>query len=114
MGGKETTPKNIVFPEWTAEQLKLWLDKDEAACVSWREARAKKWEDGDEKLKATYPTREALDAWLDKQCKASKDKSLWKRTHAKKKPRGRRAHDEDDEAHAGRPEPPRARSRRAA
>ena len=44
-----------------------------------------KWEAGDAKLKATYPTRAELDGWLDKQCQASKDKSLWKRTRAAKK-----------------------------
>merc|ERR550514_713137 len=33
----ETTPKDITFPEWTPEQLKLWLDKDEAAVQSWRD-----------------------------------------------------------------------------
>ena len=73
----DTKPKQIVFPEWTADELALWLEKDEAACVSWRQTKAKKWEEGDEKLKASYPTREELDAWLDKQCQASKDKSLW-------------------------------------
>ena len=56
-----------------------------AACVSWRESKANKWEAGDAKLKATYPTRAELDGWLDKQCQASKDKSLWKRTRAAKK-----------------------------
>ena len=56
-----------------------------AACVSWRESKANKWEAGDAKLKATYPTRAELDGWLDKQCQASKDKSLWKRMRAAKK-----------------------------
>jgi FKBP-type peptidyl-prolyl cis-trans isomerase FklB len=80
-----TTAKKMVFPEWTADELALWLEKDEAACVSWREARSTKWEGGDEKLKASYPTREELDKWLDTQCKSSKDKSLWKRTRLAKK-----------------------------
>jgi FKBP-type peptidyl-prolyl cis-trans isomerase FklB len=80
-----TTPKEVVFPEWSAEELKLWTDKDESACVSWRDARLKKWEGGDAKLKESYPTREGLDAWLDKQCASSKNKSLWKRTRAAKK-----------------------------
>ena len=81
----ETTPRLIEFPEWTPEELALWLDKDEAACQSWRGARAAKWEAGDAKLTETYPTREELDAWLDKQCLSSKNKSLWKRTRAAKK-----------------------------
>merc|ERR1712037_1007492 len=53
----DTVPKQVEFPEWT-----------------------------EDKLKEKYPTREEFDAWLDKQCKTSKDKSLWKRTkHAKAK-----------------------------
>jgi len=80
----EVVPKSITFPEWTPEQLELWLPKDQAAVDAWREARVKKWEDGDAALKEKYPDRESFDAWLDKQCKSSKDKSLWKRTRAKK------------------------------
>jgi FKBP-type peptidyl-prolyl cis-trans isomerase FklB len=80
----ETVPKAITFPEWSAEQLALWLEKDEAAVQAWRTSRIDKWEAGDEAMKAKYPSRLELDAWMDKQCKASKDKSLWKRTHAKK------------------------------
>jgi len=79
----ETTPKAIVFPEWTAEQLALWLPKDQAAVDSWRDARTKKYDGGDAGLLEKYPTREEFDAWLEKQCKASKDKSLWKRTRKK-------------------------------
>ena len=30
-----------------------------------RPPQAEKWEAGDEKLKATYPTKAELDAWLD-------------------------------------------------
>jgi len=77
--------KVMEFPEWTAEELELWEDKDEATCQKWRDAKAGKWEGGDEKLKASYPTREDLDAWLDKQCLSSKNVSLWKRTRAAKK-----------------------------
>jgi hypothetical protein len=80
-----TVPKNMTFPEWSADELALWLDKDEAACQSWREDRSSKWEAGDAKLKESYPTREALDAWLDATCLGSKNKSLWKRTRIAKK-----------------------------
>jgi len=80
-----TTPKAMVFPDWTADELALWLDKDEKACVDWREARVAKWEGGDDKLRTSYATREELDAWMDKQMKGSKDKSLWKRTRVAKK-----------------------------
>ena len=83
--GKETTPKAMVYPKWTADEEALWLDKDEQACQTWRASRADKWEAGDEKLRASYPTREELDAWLDKTCQNSKDKSLWKRTRTAKK-----------------------------
>jgi FKBP-type peptidyl-prolyl cis-trans isomerase FklB len=84
----ETKSKQMTFPMWTPEELTLWLEKDEAAVVSWREARSSKWEAGDAKLTETYPTRDALDAWLDKQSKASKDKSLWKRTRTAQKKAG--------------------------
>ena len=80
-----TTAKVVSFPEWTADELALWTDKDESACVSWRDSRATKWEGGDAKLKESYPTREELDAWLDKQCASSKNKSLYKRTRTAKK-----------------------------
>merc|ERR1719492_173099 len=80
----DTVPKQVEFPEWTEEQLKLWEEKDEAACQRWRDAKEKDYEGG--KLKDKYPTREEFDSWLDKQCKTSKDKSLWKRTkHAQAK-----------------------------
>merc|ERR1712216_187143 len=74
----ETVPAKIEFPEWTEEQLKLWEEKDQAAITAWREAKEKSWAEGT--LKEKYPTREEFDAWMDKQCKSSKDKSLWKRT----------------------------------
>jgi len=74
----ETVPKKVEYPEWTAEQLALWTEKEEAACQKWKETKEKSWEDG--KLKETYPTREEFDAWMDKQCLTSKNKSLWKRT----------------------------------
>lgn len=81
----DTVPRKLPYPEWTEAELALWLDKDEAACAIWREGRLQKWEEGDEKLKGSYPTREALDAWLDGQCLNSRNKSLWKRTRAAKK-----------------------------
>ena len=83
-----TVPKKMTFPQWTAEELALWLVKDEASCQSWRDDRSAKWEAGDAKLKESYPTREALDNWLTETCNNSKDKSLWKRTRMAKKPQG--------------------------
>merc|ERR1711920_1184381 len=71
--------KQIVFPEWTPEQLALWTEKDEASCTSWREAKEKNWQEGGT-LKDQHATREEFDAWLDKQCMTAKNKSLWKRT----------------------------------
>jgi FKBP-type peptidyl-prolyl cis-trans isomerase FklB len=83
----DTVPKQVEFPEWTEEQLKLWEEKDEAACQRWRDAKEKDYTDG--KLKDKYPTREEFDSWLEKQCKTSKDKSLWKRIkHAQAKAAG--------------------------
>merc|ERR1712139_93634 len=72
-----SVPKQIDFPEWTKEQLALWEEKDEASCQKWRETKEKEWTDG--KLKEKYPAREEFDVWLDKQCQAAKNKSLWKR-----------------------------------
>jgi hypothetical protein len=83
-----TVPKKMTFPQWTAEELALWLVKDEASCQSWRDDRSAKWEAGDAKLKESYPTREALDTWLTETCTNSKDKSLWKRTRMAKKNEG--------------------------
>merc|ERR1712176_213434 len=74
----DTVPAKVEFPDWTAEQLALWTEKDQAAVQQWRDAREKKWEEGS--LKEQYPTRDEFDAWLDKQSKSSKDKALWKRT----------------------------------
>jgi len=82
----DTKAKNMVFPEWTAEQEALWTEKDKESCQKWRESRVKAWEDGDKKLKDSHPEREAFDVWLDKQCKSAKDKSLWKRTHKRPEP----------------------------
>eukprot|EP00408_Alexandrium_pacificum_P043121 CAMPEP_0171239324 /NCGR_PEP_ID=MMETSP0790-20130122/43919_1 /TAXON_ID=2925 /ORGANISM="Alexandrium catenella, Strain OF101" /LENGTH=50 /DNA_ID=CAMNT_0011705695 /DNA_START=16 /DNA_END=164 /DNA_ORIENTATION=+ len=41
-----TVPSVIDFPEWTAEQLALWEEKDEASLASWREAKEKSWAEG--------------------------------------------------------------------
>jgi len=85
----ETVAKQIDFPEWDAEQLALWEAKDEAAIVKWKEAKEQSWEEG--KLKEKYPTREEFDAWLAKQSKSSKDKSLWKRTRRNFEPKAPKA-----------------------
>lgn len=76
----ETTSRVKPFPEWTAEEQALWLEKDESACQKWRESRVTAWDGGDEKLKKAHPEKEAFNEWLDKQCLSSKNKSLWKRT----------------------------------
>ncbi|KAH8091239.1 FK506 binding protein [Aureococcus anophagefferens] len=72
------------FPAWAPDDLALWTAKDEAACDAWREAKAKKYEAGDEKLLAKYADRGAFDAWLDKQCLSTKNQALWKRTKARR------------------------------
>jgi len=76
--------KKMVFPEWSAAELELWLPADQEACDKWKADRVTKWEAGDEKLRAKYPTREDLDAWVDATCDNSRNKSLWKRTRKKK------------------------------
>lgn len=80
-----TKKKAMVYPEWTAEDLEFWTEKDETACKTWEEGRVKRWEEGDEKLTKKFPTREALDAENAKVSLDSKNKSLWKRTTAKQK-----------------------------
>merc|ERR1719240_1731192 len=66
--------KKMKEVEWTAEQLALWTDADEAKCTEWRNSRIKMWEDGP--LKEKHPTKEGFDAWLDKQCASTKNKTL--------------------------------------
>eukprot|EP00440_Ansanella_granifera_P047039 gb/GFBE01050941.1/.p1 GENE.gb/GFBE01050941.1/~~gb/GFBE01050941.1/.p1 ORF type:complete len:341 (+),score=127.52 gb/GFBE01050941.1/:1-1023(+) len=77
----DTVPKKIEFPEWTAEQLALWTEKDEESCQKWREAKVKSWDEG--KLRDVHESKEAFDVWLDKQCLSAKNKSLYKRTRKK-------------------------------
>jgi len=81
-----TVAKQVTFPTWTTEELALWLEKDQAACKTWSDSKSTAWEGGDEKLKDKYPTRPDLDAWLDETCTNSRNKALWKRTRAAKKP----------------------------
>merc|ERR1711924_37379 len=65
-----TVPAKIDFPEWSAEQLKLWEEKDEASITSWREAKEKSYAEEGSTLKEKYPTREEFDAWMAKQSKS--------------------------------------------
>jgi len=81
--GSDTTPKNIVFPEWTADQLALWTEKDQAAIDKWQEAKNKAWDEGG-KVKTDYPEKADFDAWIEKTSLGSKNKSLYKRTRPKK------------------------------
>jgi len=78
----DTVPKVMEFPVWTPEQLALWTEKDQAACDKWREAKMKEWNEG-KRAKELYPTEAERDAWFDKTCNGSRDKSLWKRTAPK-------------------------------
>ena len=75
----------ITFPRWTDDDLALWTAKDDAACDDWRSAKQAKYDGGDAKLLAKYPDAEAFGAWLDKQCAATKNQALWKRSKAAKK-----------------------------
>lgn len=78
-----TTAKEVVFPQWTEDQLKLWTAKDEASIQKWCDARTKSWEDGN--MRDAHPTKEGFEAWLQKQSLSSKNKSLYKRTRPQKK-----------------------------
>jgi hypothetical protein len=81
----ETVPRKAPYPAWTADELALWGEKDQAAVQTWRDGKEAKWAEGDEKLKAKYATQAEFDAWLDSTCENSKNKSLWKRTRLAKK-----------------------------
>lgn len=80
--GSTTAKQGVVFPEWTADELKCWTEKDEAQIQKWCDSRIKSYEDGN--MRDVHPTRETFDAWLDKQSSSSKSKSLWKRTRKAK------------------------------
>jgi len=49
------------------------MSSDEAKLQAWRNAKIKSWEEGG-KLKTKYPSREELDAWMDRQCAKAKAK----------------------------------------
>eukprot|EP00632_Arachnochrysis_sp_CCMP2950_P008760 CAMPEP_0185701782 /NCGR_PEP_ID=MMETSP1164-20130828/10212_1 /TAXON_ID=1104430 /ORGANISM="Chrysoreinhardia sp, Strain CCMP2950" /LENGTH=254 /DNA_ID=CAMNT_0028368893 /DNA_START=11 /DNA_END=775 /DNA_ORIENTATION=- len=61
----------------------LWTEKDKAACQEWRDAKVASWEAEGSKLKGKYETREALDAWMDKQCEKQKTAALTVRSNPK-------------------------------
>ncbi|KAJ8608571.1 hypothetical protein CTAYLR_005976 [Chrysophaeum taylorii] len=60
----------------------LWTEKDEADCQAWRSTKVADWESGGKLLKK-YPTREELDAWMDKQCEKTKAAALTVRSNPK-------------------------------
>mmetsp|Transcript_20566 Transcript_20566/g.64711 ORF Transcript_20566/g.64711 Transcript_20566/m.64711 type:complete len:236 (+) Transcript_20566:98-805(+) len=63
-------------PVRDAELLeKLWTEKDQADCDKWKDAKLKDWEAGG-KVKEKHPERADLDAWMEKQCKKTKDSAL--------------------------------------
>ena len=53
----ETVARRTPYPEWTSDELGMWLDKDQAAVDVWREAKVKQWEEGDQKLNASRRLR---------------------------------------------------------
>lgn len=61
-------------PEWTPEQLALFDDAAEGKVKEWKDSRIKSYEDGN--MRDTHPTREGFDAWLDKQCQKSRNKTI--------------------------------------
>ena len=61
----------------------LWTDKDRAAVDTWRAQKEEQYADKDGKLAQKYPDRVSFDAWLDKQCAATKAESLAIRTRPK-------------------------------
>jgi len=58
----------------------LWREKDQKMLDDWCAKMVKKWEPEGSKKRKKYPTREALDAWLEKQCKKSKNAGLKNRS----------------------------------
>ena len=61
----------------------LWLEKDEAALKEWRDKKIEQWDEEGGKLRTKYPTREDLDAWMEKQCETSKSEALTLRSNPK-------------------------------
>jgi len=49
-----------------------WTAADQDSCDVWRNKKVAMWEKEDSKTRKKYPEREALDAFLDKQCAATK------------------------------------------
>jgi hypothetical protein len=54
---------------------KFWNEKDQAATDTWAESKRKSWDEGG-KMKDKYPEKEALEAWITKQSKKTKDAAL--------------------------------------
>lgn len=67
--------------EWSEDALKLWTEKDEAACEAWRQQKLASWNAEGSTLRDKYPTQDDLDAWMDKQTTSTKDKTLVQRTN---------------------------------
>lgn len=60
-------------PQW------IWSDKEEAVLTAWSDKKIASWEKEGSKDKEKYPTREELDAFLQKKCAASRDATVNKR-----------------------------------
>jgi len=61
----------------------LWTEKDIAECDAWKAKKVADWETPDSKLSKKYPDREALDAWMEKQCDSIKQDALKVRSNPK-------------------------------
>ena len=61
----------------------LWTEKDQEGCDEWKAKKIADWEDPESKLRTKYPEREALDAWIAKQCEAVKTDALTVRSNPK-------------------------------
>jgi len=75
------------FPVWSADDLKLWTEKDISACGGWTDKKLAAYDGGDAKLKARFQDRAGIEAWTAAQSKKTQDQALWKRTRAARRPK---------------------------
>ena len=59
----------------TAARERARTEATQADCDKWKDAKLKDWEAGG-KVKEKHPERADLDAWMEKQCKKTKDSAL--------------------------------------
>ena len=70
-----TDTDSIFDPASIELQDRFWTDKDQKSIDDWTATKIKSWDEG-KTMKDKYPEREALDAWIEKQCAKTKTAAL--------------------------------------